>query len=110
MWHISLVRYFVNSSLPFKVVESTAQKLWGQYGLLKVFMQSKGHFIFKFNCEEDRDNVLALGPWYFLNKLFLKQWKEGIVLSKDVCTKTPVWVKFHQMPLSYWSSEGLGYI
>ena len=61
----------MNARLPFKLVEDSARKLWGKYGLEKVFLQPKGYFVFKFSKPEDRANVLALGPWYIANKLLI---------------------------------------
>lgn len=110
-WSTSLVGFFLHSRLPFKVVEETAFKLWNQYGLQRVYLHEKGFFIFKFQDSSARDNVLALGPWYFANKLLtLKYWKEGIDIQSEACTKAPIWVKFFGIPLSYWSAEGLSYL
>lgn len=65
IWSSSLVGYFLHSSLPFKVVEPIARKLWGNLGLSKVFLHSKGYYVFKFSSVNDRDKVLASGPWHF---------------------------------------------
>lgn len=111
LWNNCLVGSFIHSRLPFKLVEESVQKLWGSLGLQKVFLQDKGYFIFKFSNPEERDNVLALGPWYISNKLiYLKHWKEGLDFVSDACSKTPVWVKFHNVPLSYLTASGLSYL
>lgn len=111
LWSNSLVGCFLHSKLPFKVVEPIDQKLWGSLGLSKVLLHEKAYYIFKFNSAEERDNILALGPWYISNKqIILKHWKEGINITKETCTKAPIWVKFHNIPLSYWTEEGLSYI
>lgn len=31
-------------------------------------------------------------------------------LLSESCTKAPVWVKFHHVPLSYWTPKGLSYL
>lgn len=93
------------------MVEEAVRSLWDKFGLQRVFLQEKGFFIFRFSLSEDRDNVLAMGPWYISNKLLcLKPWKEGLDFQFDTCFKAPVWVKFHNIPLSYLSSDGLSYI
>lgn len=80
-------------------------------GLSKVLLHEKGYYIFKFNSAEARENILAMGPWYISNKqILLKKWKEGIDITREACSKAPVWVKFHGIPLSYWTAEGLSYI
>lgn len=111
LWNSSLVGGFMNSRLPFKLVADTAHSMWNKYGLQKVFMQEKGLFVFKFSSPAERDNVLALGPWYISNKLIvLKHWKEGMVSLFESCTTTPVWVKFFNIPMSYLSPKGLSFI
>lgn len=72
-WSSSLVGYFLHSTLPFKVVEPIARRLWGSMGLSKVFLHSKGYYIFKFDTASDRDNVLASGPWHFASKIIVLQ-------------------------------------
>lgn len=84
---------------------------WDKYGLQKVFLKDKGMFVFNFSSAEERDNVLALGPWYISNKLLIIQkWKEGLDVLTESCTKAPVWVKFHHVPLSYWTPKRLSYL
>lgn len=80
-------------------------------GLSKVFLHKKGYYIFKFLSIADRDNVLASGPWHFSSKVIVLQpWQEGIEFSKSECVKFPIWVKLSQIPLSYWSDEGISYL
>lgn len=110
LWSSSLVGFF-HSRMPFKVVEATALKIWGKYGLQKVFLHANSYFIFKFQSEFNRENVLALGPWFIGNKrINLKAWKEGINFIDEACSKTPIWVKFHNIPLSYLIDEGVSYL
>lgn len=111
IWSTSLVGYFLHSNLPFKVVEPIAKRLWGNLGLTKVFMHNKGYYIFKFKSSTDRDNILASGPWHFASKVIvLQKWQEGVEFTKSDCDKIPIWVKLSQIPLSYWSDEGISYI
>lgn len=110
-WSTSLVGHFIHSKLPFKLVETSAKKLWGTLGLSKVYLHDKGNFIFKFNSVSDRDNVLATGPWYIASKLlFLQPWQEGVNFVDTECSKVPICVKFSNIPLSYWTKEGLSYL
>lgn len=110
-WSTSLVGHFIHSKLPFRLVESSAKKLWGHQGLSKVYLHDKGYFIFKFDTVTDRDNVLASGPWYIASKLLcLQPWQEGVNFIKSDCSKVPIWVKLSNIPLSYWMKEGLSYL
>lgn len=111
IWSSSLVGYFLHSTLPYKVVEPIARRLWGHLGLSKVFLHGKGYYIFKFNSITELDRVLASGPWHFVSKIIvLQKWQEGVKFSKPDCEKFPIWVKLSQIPLSYWSDEGISYI
>lgn len=110
VWSTSLVGFF-HARMPFKVVKEIALRIWGKYGLQKVFLHANRYFIFKFQNESNRDNILALGPWYIANKLVtLKPWKEGTVFLDAPCTRAPIWVKFHGVHLSYCSYEGISYL
>lgn len=101
-WSSSLVGHFIHSKLPFKLVETSAKKLWGHLGLIKVYLHDKGYFIFKFDSVRERDNVFASGPWYIASKfLCLQPWQEGVNFIKTDCSKVPIWVKFSNIPLSY---------
>lgn len=91
LWSSSIVGYFLHSKLPFKVVEPIARRLWGNMGLSKVFLHSKGYYIFKFHSIADRNNVLASGPWHFASKVIVLQpWKEGVEFAKTDCVKFPI--------------------
>lgn len=101
-WSSSLVGYFLHSTLPYKVVEPIARRLWGNLGLSKIFLHSKGYYIFKFNSVAERENILASGPWHFASKsIVLQKWQEGVEFSKSDCATYPILVKLSQIPLSY---------
>lgn len=110
LWSSSLVGYFLHSKLPYKVMEPIATKLWGNLGLLKVFLHDNGYYIFKFKSVTDRDNILASGPCHFASKVMVLQpWKAGVEFTKADCTKVPIWIKLCRVPYSYWSAEGISY-
>lgn len=110
-WSSCIVGKFFSSRLPFKMVEEAANKMWNKHGLLKVFIYGKDGFLFKFSSVAERDNVLALGPWYIFNKaLLLKAWHEGVDFNDESSIKLPVWIKLHHIPLSYWTPDGLSYL
>lgn len=97
-----LIEGFQHSCLLFRIVADNDHKIWGKYGLQKVFLRDKGMFVFKFSSPDERDNVFALGPQYISNKLLIIQkWKEGMDVLRNFCTKAPVLVKFHHVHVSY---------
>lgn len=58
------------------------------------------------------DNVHKMWDKYGLQKVFLQD--KGLFLFKFAdaksCSKAPVWVKFQQVLMSYWTPKGLSYI
>lgn len=111
LWSSSLVGFFLQSKLPYSIVEPTAKRLWGHLGLLKVFLHEKGYYVFKFDTVANRDNILASGPWSFASRVMILQpWKERVDFAKEACSRLPIWVKLYGTPMSYLSSQGLSYI
>nr|GEY05343.1 hypothetical protein [Tanacetum cinerariifolium] len=57
------------------------------------------------------ETMLKLGPWMIRNNpLILSKWTPTLPMKKDVVTKVPVWVKFHNVPLVAYSKDGLSLI
>ncbi|KAK1360653.1 hypothetical protein POM88_045127 [Heracleum sosnowskyi] len=110
-WSNSLVGYFLGSNFPFKLVEEEAKRQWLHLGFVKLYVVKKGFFIFKFNSELERNQILAGGPWHFKrNQIFLQPWYEGKKLEKSGFSKLPIWIKIHDIPCSYWNTKGLSYV
>ena len=58
-----------------------------------------------------RDWVLDNGPWYFAGRpIILRFWKPGMEMLNAQITSLPIWVKFFNIPLEYWTVTSLGYI
>lgn len=97
--------------LTFLEVQSLACKMWQHYGLSDVLMNEKFFFIFKFGSMLDKEQCLEDGPWMFHNRLsFLQIWQPTMVLNKESPRFVPLWIKIFDVPLEFWSSEGLSYI
>jgi len=110
-WKATLVGTFLQFKLPFKLVEQHAFQWWGNSGLSKVILHEKGYFLFKFASIGSMEAVLAEGPKHVASKLLLLQpWKEGVNYSNVNATTLPIWVKFSNVPLSYWNNDGLSYL
>lgn len=106
LWEVSFTLVFRLSLL--KKVSKSCGVVWA---CKRFSCRTKGISFFKFSNPEESDNVLALGPWDISNKLlYLKHWKEGLDFIFDACTKAPVWVKFHNVPLSCLTVSGLSYL
>ena len=110
-WSSTLVGYFVGSFLPFSAVNTLARRLWSKNGLEEVLSFDKGYYFFKFSSEEDLSDVLEQGPWLLsVRPLVLKKWSRGLKLTKDSLDRIPIWAHFHNIPLEFWSEEGLSRI
>ncbi|KAK1312399.1 hypothetical protein QJS10_CPA07g00448 [Acorus calamus] len=55
--------------------------------------------------------VLEGGPWTMDNRPFvLKRWSPSVRMEQERLTSIPIWVKFPNLPLHFWSKECLGKI
>ncbi|PWA89858.1 zinc knuckle CX2CX4HX4C [Artemisia annua] len=57
------------------------------------------------------DYVLRDGPWMILGiPIFLNKLSHGVCLLKEDLSRVPIWVKFHDVPLVVYTSDGLSLI
>ncbi|GAV61151.1 DUF4283 domain-containing protein, partial [Cephalotus follicularis] len=110
-WSNALVGYFVGKQIPFKAVKEQLEKKWKKWGGVSVITGDNGTFLFKFDNSTARDLVLSNGPWEVWGAyLVLRQWEEGMSLSKDSFSSIPVWVKLYNIPAELWTKPSLSYI
>lgn len=65
----------------------------------------------RFNCVEDRDEVLYSGPYTINNKLIIvKLWSANFDFQAEVLQTVPIWVKLPNLPLSCWGMNSLSRI
>ena len=51
------------------------------------------------------------GPWYIAGRPFvIRRWQPGMEMLNIQLTSLPIWVKFYNIPLEYWTNTCLGYI
>lgn len=68
-------------------------------------------FMFKFEYKMVLNWVLEGGSWFIAQRpLLLQKWMPGFVLEKLSMHKFPLWVKFWQVPLELFTSDGLSHI
>lgn len=80
-------------------------------GLKNVFYNPKGFYVFKFDNACSKNEVLQgssiqMGGIF----LFLKPWMEGNFFVKQSIKSIPTWIKFYDIPHSYWTMDGLSYV
>ncbi|XP_022015019.1 uncharacterized protein LOC110914537 [Helianthus annuus] len=71
-------------------------------------MNAEGFFFFKFDSKEGMHKVLEGGPWIIRKvPLFLNIWSPSVSLKKEGIKSVPIWVKFHNVPISIYTDDGL---
>ncbi|GKC29268.1 zinc knuckle CX2CX4HX4C containing protein, partial [Tanacetum coccineum] len=64
-----------------------------------------------FSSSEGVDSVLRDGPWMIREiPIFLNKWSPTVSLLKEELSRVPVWVKFHDVLLVAYTSDGLSLI
>ncbi|GKE60788.1 primary amine oxidase-like protein [Tanacetum coccineum] len=67
--------------------------------------------VYEFSSVEGVDSVLCDGPWMIHEILiFLNNWSPSVSLLKEELSRVPLWVKFHDIPLVAYTSNGLSLI
>ncbi|GJR10392.1 ribonuclease H-like domain-containing protein [Tanacetum coccineum] len=106
----SLYGYFIGKRLAFPIVEWFVCNNCEKYGLKKV-TTVKEFFFFKFSSKEGVDSVLRDGTWIIREiPIFLNKWSPFVSLLKEELSHVPVWVKFHDVPLVAYTSDGLSFM
>ncbi|GJR61915.1 reverse transcriptase domain, reverse transcriptase zinc-binding domain protein [Tanacetum coccineum] len=102
--------FFFGKRVAYPVVENYVKNTWGKFGIVKSMMIKDIHF-FKFGSKERMEAMLESGPWLIHNvSLILKQWTpDANIIKEDVCN-IPVLVKFHDVPITAFTEDGLSVI
>ncbi|KAG5007157.1 hypothetical protein JHK85_025699 [Glycine max] len=70
-----------------------------------------GWLVFKFESEDDLNQVLSAGPYFiFQRPLLLKVMPAFFDFGNEELSKIPVWVKLRNLPLELWNPQALGKI
>ncbi|KAL1192079.1 hypothetical protein V5N11_029976 [Cardamine amara subsp. amara] len=68
-------------------------------------------FLIKIPCAVTRQRVLNQGMWHIENQsMFVAKWEPGLEPVVPELTSAPVWLDFHNVPLHFYSEEGLEHI
>ena len=111
MWKGCLVGQFLDKRLPFPVVRSLVNRLWGKREMPDISTTENGLFFFRFRDPEARDWVMDAGPWHLAGRPFiLRAWKPGMDMLNIQLSSIPIWVRFYNIPLEYWTNTCLGHI
>ncbi|GJS39411.1 hypothetical protein Tco_0564454 [Tanacetum coccineum] len=96
----------------YPVVEYYVRNTWSKYGPIKSMLNSSnGLFFFEFSSKDGMDAMLENGPWFIHNTLLiLKRMSPNLNLLKEDVANVSVWVKFHGVPVTAFSKDGLSVI
>ncbi|GKD31623.1 zinc knuckle CX2CX4HX4C containing protein [Tanacetum coccineum] len=102
--------YFIGFWLAFPIVKNYVHNAWAKYGFESVIVRD-GLFMFKFPSHEGMTKVLDGGPWFIRSRpLMLNIWCANTKIKKVDCTRIPVWIKIHNVPVVAFSEVGLSLI
>ena len=111
MWKGFLVGKLFNKRIPLYVVRAVVDKLWGKHEMPEISTTDNGLYLFRFRDMDARDWVMESGPWYIARRLVILQvWQPSMEMLNIQLTSLPIWVKFYNIPLEYWTNTCLGYI
>ncbi|GKB40387.1 zinc knuckle CX2CX4HX4C containing protein [Tanacetum coccineum] len=103
--------FFLVKCVAYAVVENYVKNTWSKFGLVKSMMTTKGIFFFKFRFNNGMESMLENGPWLIRNmELILKNWTLDANVTKENVCNIPVWVKFHDIPITAFTEDGLSAI
>ncbi|KAK4408515.1 hypothetical protein Sango_0432500 [Sesamum angolense] len=101
-----LVGYIAGKFLGLQAIR-TLSKSWGSLFQL----HDSGWLIFRFPQDDDRQRVLAGGPYFVYGRpLILKAMPDCFEFKEDSISLTPVWATLPSFPLECWNANALGKI
>ncbi|KAI5423833.1 hypothetical protein KIW84_030161 [Lathyrus oleraceus] len=110
-WSNSIILFALGDSLSMNAVKKFMEKNWNSVSLPELYYNEEGYFIVRFRNQEDREHVLAQGPYFIYGKpLFLRQWSSDFEMKEDILWVMPLWVTFPQLPLHLWGEKCLAKI
>ncbi|KAL0457640.1 UNVERIFIED_CONTAM: hypothetical protein Slati_0391200 [Sesamum latifolium] len=105
-WQSTAVGYFLGKKPYFPQLEEFARTNWK--GLQHVSATSNGFYFFQFKTVPFMEEVIEEGPWLFQGQpVVLQPWEQGMSLRRQKHLQIPVWVRFHHLPMEYWTEDGL---
>ncbi|XP_070054962.1 uncharacterized protein [Nicotiana tomentosiformis] len=110
-WSLPLIDYVIGNNPTFKEMLKFVYGAWSFANTPQVFLHNDGHFIFKFESEEDKASILQQGPYTFNYRPFiLKQWDPEFQMNNEPTQIVPIWVMFPNLPIQFWALGNLGRI
>lgn len=107
-WGYALIGYVGGRFPGIKALREEAAK-WKVK--VKIHLHPSEWIIFKFLSESDRTNVVNGGPYRIYNRpLLIRDMPKEFTFGDDLLFKVPIWIQFPNLPIDYWTDEGLSKI
>ncbi|KAL0427388.1 UNVERIFIED_CONTAM: hypothetical protein Slati_2913600 [Sesamum latifolium] len=86
----------------------TAPSPSGLFIVKDIIATVNGFYFFQFKIETAMEEVIEGGPWLFQGQsIVLQRWEPSLALRKYKNTQVPIWIKLRQLPIEFWTNEGL---
>ncbi|KAL0324954.1 UNVERIFIED_CONTAM: hypothetical protein Sradi_5064700 [Sesamum radiatum] len=100
------VGYIAGKFLGLQAIRALSEQ-WGS----SFQLHDSGWLIFRFAQDDDRQRVLADGPYFVYGRpLFLRAMPDCFEFNEDGISLTPVWATLPSLPLERWHPNALGKI
>ncbi|XP_074305712.1 uncharacterized protein LOC141640934 [Silene latifolia] len=110
-WEHTLVGQFSGGKPTIAQVKEFVSKNWNQVSKPEVLYYKKGWFYFRFNKQEDMQQILRGSSWNLGgHSLILKQWTPNFPTELDKISKVLVWIILPDLDPQFWSSKALSKI
>ncbi|KAK1308197.1 hypothetical protein QJS10_CPA09g00977 [Acorus calamus] len=110
-WGHILVGYVWGKNPVYVPFLQFLKRLWNPKGTFILTLQENDFFMIRFSLVEDLTKVLLGGPWSMDNRPFvIQRWNRDTKLEFERLSSIPVWIKFPNLPLHFWSPKCIGRI
>ncbi|KAK1311258.1 hypothetical protein QJS10_CPA08g00929 [Acorus calamus] len=110
-WEKAVVGYVIGKLPIYMPFLAFLKKLWKIKDEFQHYLQGNYFFVVNFDLEEDLNRVLEGGTWTMdIRHFVLKKWSPSAPMEQESLTSIPIWVKFPNLPLHFWTKECMGKI
>ncbi|XP_070040145.1 uncharacterized protein [Nicotiana tomentosiformis] len=88
------------------VIKRFIANQWVNVQKPKVLFHNDGYFIILLSNNEEREKMILNSPYTINSRpIIIRQWSENFDFNEEVLKTIPLWVKFPNLPLNYWSKQ-----
>ncbi|CAN1120793.1 hypothetical protein LINPERHAP2_LOCUS409 [Linum perenne] len=107
-WSRSLILRTLGKSFPHAFMTRRLQGLWARKGRIQVWDVGAGHFVARFEAEEDYSRAFLDGPWLIGDHYVVsEEWRPNFEPGQSQVNTIRVWVRLPGLPLEYFDDSAL---